>query len=154
MREISSELRNLLTTVGFHDFRLLGVNASQWIEQLTPEYSCFPAADIALRSFGGLTVNVSGPGENVVRSDFELDPTDGIGAGDYYRDHEEIVGGKLYPLGCCSREVDSLVVDDSGRAYCFNDAGVFRFASTEELIMGLILGRRGELIWPLRADNE
>ena len=148
MSEISNETRRLLCERGIEIPILSGIEISKWINELKDEFDCFPIAVSILRVVGGLRVDETGPGEDLAKSDFVLDPSELEGEGDYICDHEEIVGGKLFPLGTANRGKDALVVDEHGHAYWLNDGGVFFYQDCEELVVSLIRGKKGKLIWP------
>ncbi|MFC3410235.1 SUKH-3 domain-containing protein [Streptomyces lusitanus] len=60
------------------------------------------AAEAFLQEFGGLTVNVSGPGISCAHTPFELNPEPAWGEDGRFMEWGETIGRRLYPL----REMD------------------------------------------------
>lgn len=57
------------------------------------------AAQALLQGFGGLSVNVSGPGISCARTPFELDPELVLGEDDRFVEWGKSIGHQLFPLG-------------------------------------------------------
>ncbi|WP_425579163.1 SUKH-3 domain-containing protein [Streptomyces lannensis] len=72
------------------------------------------AADAFLQEFGGLTVNVSGPGISCARTPFALDPELTWGEGDRFVEWGEAIGRHLYPLGELDHGRFFLGIDEAG----------------------------------------
>src|SRR5262245_5957581 len=73
-----------------------------------------PAAEVFLGEFGGLLVDVHGPGRTAARTPFELDPSLCAGEEDRFRDWGVEIGASLYPLGELDHGRYFLGMDDRG----------------------------------------
>jgi hypothetical protein len=75
------------------------------------------AAEAFLQEFGGLTVNVSGPGISCARTPFELDPELAWGEDDRFTEWGEAIGRHLCPLGELDHGRFFLGIDEVGVIY-------------------------------------
>jgi hypothetical protein len=105
-------------------------------------FAMHPAARSAIQEFGGLAFGEVGAGVDFARSDVVFDPRLAIGEEDRLHDYfEELRGRAAYPLGECHHGHAFLAIDSEGRAYEVGD-DVYRGASLDALLEGLLLGRR------------
>lgn len=88
------------------------------------------AAEAFLQEFGGLTVNVSGPGISCARTPFELNPELAWG---------EAIGRHLYPLGELDHGRFFLGIDEVGVIYLV-ETWVASFGPMPDAMESLVLG--------------
>jgi hypothetical protein len=122
-----------------------------WIKEILgrqsdPGYSePFPEAVSILDEFGGLRVDVNGPGVSMKRSPFNLDPRQGLlGSGAYQR-LAATSGYATFPIGVHHDQGGALAIDEKGR--------IFLIHPVDDMLVGrdihdglnnLILGVRPE----------
>jgi hypothetical protein len=145
VEKIPEKLRLLLEQKGIKNLDSLGNDADAWIEELSDEYTCFPAARDVLRSVGGLVSRVRCPGIDFSRTDFSLDPIPARGEGEFIANHEQFTGTKLYPIGFADQGTDYLVIGENGNCFWIG-SDLERYDSYVTLIEGLLSGKRGESI--------
>jgi hypothetical protein len=122
-------------------------SAESWKTSLAPEdFRIFPAAEAALRRFAGLEVKQRGPGVAMPREDFSIDPALAFGEMDRFRDHSDIIGLPLYPLGECGGGHYFLAIATDGRVFALMDGIVLIGGSIDEAVHNLIVGQRGSVI--------
>jgi hypothetical protein len=137
----SAEVRHVLSTAGWAADRDLSKQLEVWTRELGAEFKAFPAVREALRKYGGLVVNQSGPGEECARETFELDPLLAIGEGDRFRDHAERLGTELYPLGEAGNGHVFLAMSPDGRVFALMEDVWLLGQSLENAIESLVRGR-------------
>ncbi|MFD5637798.1 SUKH-3 domain-containing protein [Streptomyces sp. NPDC127077] len=92
--------------------------------------------------FGGLSVDVSGPGVSCAREPFEIDPELAVGEEDRFADLSERFGRRFLPLGEVGTEF-FLAIDEDGILYLLA-AWVFRLGPSDEALENLIRGVKAE----------
>ncbi len=105
------------------------------------------AADAFLQEFGGLTVNVSGPGISCARTPFALDPELTWGEDDRFVEWGEAIGRHLYPLGELDHGRFFLGIDEAGVIYLV-ETWVAGFGPMPHSMEHLVLG-----VAPRRIDE-
>lgn len=137
--QFTNEVEHILRAAGWLPGRQVDTDA--WRERL--ELGGFRwnvAADRFLEEFGGLAVDVSGPGITSAREPFELDPTLVEGDDDRFAGWAEVVGESIAPVG----ELDSgryfLGMSETGDLYLVAD-WLASFGQIPEALESLILGR-------------
>ncbi|MFE5947112.1 SUKH-3 domain-containing protein [Streptomyces sp. NPDC056480] len=94
------------------------VDTARWRTRFAALGFDMHAAALAfLKEFGGLTVNVSGPGISCARTPFELDPELAWGDEDRFTEWGEAIGRRLYPLGELDHGRFFLGIDEVGVIY-------------------------------------
>lgn len=106
------------------------------------------AAEAFLQEFGGLTVNVSGPGISCARTPFELDPELAWGEDDRFAEWGESIGHRLFPLGELDHGRFFLGIDEVGVIYLV-ETWVASFGPMPQAVEHLVLG-----VAPRRIDEE
>ncbi|MGW1169637.1 SUKH-3 domain-containing protein [Streptomyces sp. NPDC001153] len=109
--------------------------------------SMHDAAEAFLQEFGGLTVNVSGPGISCARTPFELDPELAWGEDDRFTEWGEAIGRRLYPLGELDHGRFFLGIDEVGVIYLVA-TWVASFGPMPHAMENLVLG-----VAPRRIDE-
>ncbi|MCM3299992.1 SUKH-3 domain-containing protein [Streptomyces pseudogriseolus] len=105
------------------------------------------AAEAFLQEFGGLTVNVSGPGISRAREPFELDPEVACGEEDRFTEWSEAMGRHLYPLGELDHGRFLLGIDEVGVIHVV-ETWVASFGPIPQAMESLVLG-----VAPRRIDE-
>ncbi len=80
-----------------------------------------PAAERFLAEFGGLVVDLHGPGRTAAKEPFELDPELCEGEEGRFRDWSEVIGRSIYPLGELDHGRYFLGIDTEGVLYLVID---------------------------------
>ncbi|MET8783940.1 SUKH-3 domain-containing protein [Streptomyces sp. NPDC004589] len=106
------------------------------------------AAEVFLQEFGGLTVNVSGPGISCARTPFELDPELAWGEDDRFAEWGESIGHRLFPLGELDHGRFFLAIDEVGVIYLV-ETWVASFGPMPQAMENLVLG-----VAPRRIDGD
>ena len=101
----------------------------------------FPAAVQALAEFGGIYVQQDGPGRELRRRPFALDPTMAAGSADTLADFGRVIGAALFPLGIEGDHDALLAIDERGRVFALDHTGEWLLGDTvvdalETLISG------------------
>ncbi|MGR6974933.1 SUKH-3 domain-containing protein [Streptomyces cynarae] len=104
-------------------------------------------AEAFLREFGGLTVNVSGPGITCARTPFELDPELACGEDDRFLGWGEAIGRRLFPLGELDHGRFFLGIDEVNEIYLV-ETWVASFGRMPQALENLVLGMA-----PRRIDH-
>lgn len=118
-----------LTDAGWTPGRDTGGRVHEWVEDIKSgpdgsEYPEVPAAVLAmLREFGGLHVQVTGPGASVRKEPFVLDPREHILRPVAYARISELVESVAYPLGVVYGSLSALIGDAAGRVYILTPGG-------------------------------
>lgn len=90
----------------------------------------FDTATAALREFGGLYVLQDGPGTDLRRRPFALDPTQVAATTETLSDLSAILGTRLFPIGMEGDHDAILAIDESGRVFAFDHAGTWHLGDT------------------------
>ncbi|WP_328290672.1 SUKH-3 domain-containing protein [Nocardia aurantiaca] len=138
MTQFTDETERILRASGWSPGRQ--VDTSAWRERLERGgFRWNAAADRFLKEFGGLAVDISGPGITSAREPFELDPLLVEGEDDRFAEWAEVVGESIAPVG----ELDSgryfLGMSESGDLYLVAD-WLASFGPIPEALESLILG--------------
>jgi hypothetical protein len=110
----------------------------------------FPAATQALSEFGGLYVLQDGPGRRVRRRPFAIDPTHVAATTETLADLGKLLDTRLFPLGMEGDHDSVLAIDEAGRVYALDHAGVWYLGeSLTAAITTLVTGEQ-----PPRLDER
>ena len=102
--------------------------------------SMHEAAETFLREFGGLIVDIGGPGISCAREPFELDPELTWDCEeDRFLDWSETIGRRLFPLGELDHRRFFLAIDEVSEIYLV-ETWVASFGRMPEALENLILG--------------
>jgi hypothetical protein len=129
------KVERVLTTSGWFPGRR--VDTATWRAGIDLEMH--PAAESFLSEFGGLQVDIYGPGKSVAREPFELDPLLCQGEEDRFVEWGANLGCSLYPLGELDQGRFFLGIDELGVIYLVVD-WLASFGSADEGLTALILG--------------
>jgi hypothetical protein len=128
----------VLRTHGWHDGRRVDEDRTAAALRLVGEqvgshghrHEPFPAAVEALAEFGGLYVTQDGPGQQLRRRPFAIDPTMAAGSAETLADLAGVIGAVLYPLGVEGDHDALLAVDERGRVFALDHAGEWFLGET------------------------
>ena len=148
MSRFSPEVDEVLRAAGWAPGRQVPDSQLQaWSDRLGEGFTMFGTAAAALREFGGLEVDQSGPGEAWAREPFELDPALAFGEEDRFQLHTDEYGMELFPLGEAYGGYYFLAIDPTGRTYLVMDDIKLIAESFDEALESLVRGR-GQLPLP------
>ncbi|MER8012856.1 SUKH-3 domain-containing protein [Streptomyces griseoluteus] len=139
MSDWSPEVAEVLGAAGWAAGRRVGTG--RWRAMFEPAgLGLHGAAETFLREFGGLAVNVSGPGISCARTPFVLDPELARGEEDRFLEWSESLGRGLFPLGELDHGRYFLAIDETAEIYlvetwlaCFGPAP----RALENLVLGV-----------------
>jgi hypothetical protein len=110
----------------------------------------FPAATEALREFGGLYVVQDGPGHDLRRRPFAIDPTQVAATTETLVDLGKLLHTRLFPLGIEGDHDSVLAIDEAGRVFALDHAGVwFLGNNVDAALTTLVTGTQ-----PPRLDSH
>jgi hypothetical protein len=136
-------VRATLTAAGWFSGKDQSARIRDWTFELQGEgFTLFPAAERALREFGGLRVEVAGPGRECARSSFEVKPSLALGERDRFAAFEHTIGKRLFPLGEIEKGHAFLAIDEDGALYTLMDEGFLLGNDIDEAIARMIVGLR------------
>ncbi len=100
-----------------------------------------PAAAEALSEFGGLHVVQDGPGRDVRRRPFAIDPTQVAATAETLADLGKLLDTKLFPIGMEGDHDSVLAIDEAGRVFALDHAGVWYLGdSVDAALIALVTG--------------
>jgi hypothetical protein len=85
----------------------------------------FPAAIEALSEFGDLYVVQDGPGRDLRRRPFAIDPTQVAATTETLADLGRLLHTRLFPIGMEGDHDSVVAVDEAGRVFALDHAGVW-----------------------------
>ncbi|NUP23769.1 MAG: SUKH-3 domain-containing protein [Streptomyces sp.] len=136
--KFSSDVADVLRTSGWDPQRT--VDPTQWTLPFEERgIRAHQQAQEFLAEFGGLNVDISGPGVNCAREPFELDPLLCLGEEDRFSEWGEELGLQLFPLGELDQGRFFLGMDENGVVYLVAD-WVARFGPWPQAIDALVRG--------------
>jgi hypothetical protein len=110
----------------------------------------FPAATEALSEFGGLYVVQDGPGRDLRRRPFAIDPTQVAASAETLADLGKTLDTSLFPIGMEGDHESVLAIDEAGRIFALDHAGVWYLgAGVDEALTTLVTGTQ-----PPRLDEH
>lgn len=98
-----------------------------------------------LGEFGGLAVNISGPGISRAREPFELDPMLCVGEGDRFLEWGEEIEKSIFPVGVHDGGRFFLGIDELGEVYLV-ETWIASFGLMPQALSNLILGVQPAII--------
>ncbi|MBF6045538.1 hypothetical protein GO001_09935 [Streptomyces sp. NRRL B-1677] len=116
----SEEVEVVLREAGWFPGRQVSVEA--WKTQFASRgVHMHHAAERFLTEFGGLTVEVHGPGVTCAREPFELNPSLCLGEEDRFAEWSAVVGSSIYPIGEMGDGRFFLGIDEASIVYLVAD---------------------------------
>ncbi|MFC3502245.1 SUKH-3 domain-containing protein [Micromonospora krabiensis] len=148
MPPLSPRLELLLRRAGWFPGRQ--VDIAPWKESLG-DFAWHAAAEEFLREFGGVRVEVNGPGAAVAQESFEIDPGLAVGEEKRFAELSVRYGLSFFPLGEVGQGEFFLAIDQDGVLYYLSVA-VFRLGLRELGLDHLVGGIAAERISPPSGD--
>ena len=110
----------------------------------------FPAAIDAVREFGGIYVMQDGPGRDLRRRPFAINPTQVAATTETLADLGKRLHTRLFPIGMEGQHESVLAIDEAGRVFALDHAGVWYLGgSVAEALATLVTGTH-----PPRLDEN
>ena len=151
MARFALETETVLRNAGWAPGRQTDISA--WVAEWEKVgVSAHDAAQSFLREFGGLSVDISGPGITVARTPFELDPEQCEGEDDRFLDWSEDIGHSLFPIGVLDMGRYFLGIDENSEVYAL-ELWVASYGRMPEAMDNLITGVRPVFIRELRTPR-
>lgn len=144
MPRFSQEVEDVLRRAGWVPDRR--VDLSQW-RVSAAEFTWHAAAEKFLQEFGGLRVDISGPGITCTREPFEFDPDLAIGEGEKFAELSEFFDRHLFPLGELGQGEFFLAIDEEEVIYLVG-SWVLKHGAKDLALEHLITGVAPERLSP------
>jgi hypothetical protein len=101
----------------------------------------FSAVTEALSEFGGLYVVQDGPGRDLRLRPFAIDPTQVAATTETLADLGRLLDTRLFPIGMEGDHESVLAIDEAGRVFALDHAGVWYLGSTvDAALITLVTG--------------
>jgi len=143
-----TEVADVLRESGWSEGRRTGEQTAAAVRQVCDQIGrhgakteAFDAAVEALTEFGGLYVIQDGPGRDLRRRPFALDPTQVAATAETLADLGRLLNTRLFPLGMEGDHDTVLAIDESGRVFALDHAGVWHLGDTiDTALVTLVTG--------------
>lgn len=154
---LSNEVALVLRDAGWPERRLTEADVAAAVAFVSEEVGrngatieAFPAATEALNEFGGLYVVQDGPGRDLSRRPFAIDPTQVAATTETLADLSRLLDVKLFPIGMEGDHESVLAIDEAGRVFALDHAGVWYLGdSVAAALTALVTGTQ-----PPRLDEH
>ncbi|MFE0520791.1 SUKH-3 domain-containing protein [Streptomyces sp. NPDC058954] len=138
MHTFPGEVEQVLRESGWAPGRL--VEAEPWLTAFEAEgLQRHAMVSAFLAEFGGIAVNISGPGISRAREPFEFDPMLCLGEGDRFLEWGEEIERSIFPVGVHDEGRFFLGIDELGELYLV-ETWLASFGRMPEAMSNLILG--------------
>ncbi|MFJ5230863.1 SUKH-3 domain-containing protein [Kitasatospora sp. NPDC088391] len=138
----AGEVDRTLAAAGWHPGRQVPVRRWRELLEASGHLRMHAAAARFLAEFGGLEVGHGGPGVNVARTAFHLDPELAVGEEERFADWSERLGRDLFPIGELDHGRFFLAVDATGEI-CLVETWVESYGPFRQGLEKLVLGIKG-----------
>ncbi|MFC0006125.1 SUKH-3 domain-containing protein [Micromonospora siamensis] len=149
MSRFSPEVEAVLRQAGWFPQRRIDLGAWQISMR---EFSWHAAATRFLQEFGGIRVEVSGPGVSCARVPFEFDPELAVGEEERFAEFSEVFGRRFFPVGELGQGEFFLAIDDEAVLY-YLSARLFRLGQVDSALACLASGVAAERLDPPAANG-
>jgi hypothetical protein len=139
MSRFSAETESVLLASGWFPGRQTDIRA--WRDRLA-NFTWHAAAERFLTEFGGISVDVSGPGVTCAREPFVIDPALAVGEEDRFEELSKRFGRRFFPIGEFGVGDFFLGIDEYGVLYLLA-AWALRVGALDEALENLIKGVKG-----------
>ncbi len=144
MTRFSTETERVLRSAGWRQGRL--VSTARWRERFESHgLLMHEAADRFLSEFGGLSVEISGPGVTSAREPFEFDPALAYGEEELFSEWTEKIDNSLFPIGELNHGQFFLAADEKSVVYLVSDR-LAHFGEMPNALNNLVLGFSPETV--------
>lgn len=142
MIRFQKNVAEVLSAAGWYEGRNIVDLVNKWAKTLDRPggFQIFPAAEIALREFGGLRINPSGPGLDHGPSPLIIDASLAVAEEELFQSWSETLHTKLYPLGEAGPVAEFLAIDEHGRVLLLSFDALLVGQTIEEALDHLIRG--------------
>lgn len=138
----------MLTDAGWSQGRRTDTEAAMAVDIVGEQFGrhgehteSFPAAIAALSEFGGIYVIQDGPGRDLARRPFALDPTEVAATTETLADLGNRLRTKLFPIGMEGDHDSILAIDEAGRVYAIDHTGTWLLGDDiDAALIALITG--------------
>ncbi len=138
------EVERVLRAAGWQPGRQ--VDTTAWRQDLEKSgFRMHDGAERFLAEFGGLKVDVRGPGVSVARVPFEFDPMLADGEDDRFAEWGDDIGQALFPIGALDQGQFFLGISASGEVYLVAD-WLASFGVGTQALERLILGIKADVV--------
>ncbi|WP_435652511.1 SUKH-3 domain-containing protein [Kitasatospora purpeofusca] len=146
--DVAAELK----AAGWHPGRWQIRQAEEWADTLAGHggptdvpHTVFPAAVEAWAEFGGLAFDLAGPGRQLARTPFLVDPLCGLHQPRTLADLGRALDTRIAPLGEEAYGQALLAIDEEGRVFSLDHTGEWYLGdSVDRAISALVLGTAPE----------
>jgi SUKH-3 immunity protein len=143
MTRFSRQSERVLRKAGWYPGRQVPELVSMWKNHpFIADLEMFETAERFLLEFGGITVTQSGPGVNLARSPFKIDPTLVYHQSDLFKEFGRTVDTRLYPLGEAADGWYYLAIGENGRVYYVMEDIMLAGYTEDEALENLLIGRK------------
>ena len=143
MTRFTRQSERVLRKAGWYPGRQVPELVSMWKNHPSiADLEMFETAERFLLEFGGITVTQSGPGVNLARSPFKIDPTLAAYQSDLFKEFGRMVDTWLYPLGEAEGGYYFLAIGENGRVYYVMQDIVLAGYTEDEALENLLIGRK------------
>ncbi|NBD08506.1 SUKH-3 domain-containing protein [Corallococcus silvisoli] len=148
MGVLSSVARSRLVAAGWVEGRDVGDQVALWREMLEAQggFKIFPAAERALRQFGGIVVRQDGVGLTCHRQSFVVDPMVAVRSRKLFGRYEVFLGVGLYPLGRVFDGEAYLAIAEDERVFAVGEGAWYFGLGVVEAMDALLVGRMPKLL--------
>lgn len=144
---LASGVADILAAHGWSPTHDATDQLAMWCNRLGSRFHLPEAARDALVRYGGLSVLQSGPGIELGRHNFELDPALAIGEEELFREHGQKIRKDLFPLGEAMNAHLFLAISTDGEVYALMGEDLwFVGEDIDTAITRLVEGRAMERI--------
>ncbi|MFD9601967.1 SUKH-3 domain-containing protein (plasmid) [Streptomyces sp. NBC_01224] len=144
MPRFSLAVESILLRSGWFPHRRFDL--AQWRAAL-PDFTWHAAAEEFLQEFGGIRVDIAGPGVTCAREPFQFDPELALGEEGRFAEMSEMFDRKFFPLGEVGQGEFFLAIDEEGIIYLLG-AWVFRLGVGDLALEHLVTGVAAERLSP------
>lgn len=142
------QVAEVLRTAGWSEGRRTDAEAAMAVDIVREQIGrngerseSFPAATAVLNEFGGIYVIQDGPGVDLARRPFAIDPTDVAATTETLADLGKRLHTRLFPIGMEGDHDSILAVDETGKVYAIDHTGTWLLGDTiDAALITLVTG--------------
>jgi hypothetical protein len=142
------EVAEVLRAAGWSEGRRTDAEAAMAVDIVREQVGrhgerteAFDAATAVLNEFGGVYVIQDGPGRDLSRRPFAIDPTDVAATTETLADLGKRLRTRLFPIGMEGDHDSILAVDEAGKVYAIDHTGTWLLGDTiDAALITLVTG--------------